>query len=252
MTAALSDIGPFTWADAPHGRRDFIIHCSRCGGHETLVGQNYGMPTAASVLPKKFNQRGWRVGSKASKHICPACQQKTTDTNPAPHKEPSAMTLTREHVSTTRIPAPPVPPVPASIIPPPPTPLSQAASKVQTKAEPPREASIEERRIINAKLDDVYASKGYTAGWSDEAVAKDLNVPRAWVAQVREMLFGADINEDDVRALAACQAAINTVSQTRDEMQRFRREATEHMDSLIARASSAVADVRQLMTKLGR
>lgn len=237
MTAALADIGPFTWADAPHGRRDYIIHCGRCGAHETLAAQNYGMSTAASVLPKKFNQRGWRVGSKASKHICPACQQKTTDTKPASPNKAPVMSQTREHTSSTRIPAPP----PAA-----PLPLS---AELKAKAEPPRAASVDERRIINDKLGDVYADKGYTAGWSDERVAKDLGVPRAWVAQVREMLFGPDINEDDAKALAEAQAILNRMTQLRAEMDRVRATAVTQMDQLTAQVSRLLSDARLLMTK---
>lgn len=58
----------------------------------------------------------------------------------------------------------------------------------------PREMSREERRIIFAKIDELYLEdkKGYTPPWTDSAVARDLGVPRAWVAQVREELFGPE------------------------------------------------------------
>lgn len=57
-------------------------------------------------------------------------------------------------------------------------------------AEKPREMTREDRRIINDKLDAVYAKDAYKAPWTDAAVAKDLGVPRDWVAQVREQFFG--------------------------------------------------------------
>lgn len=57
-------------------------------------------------------------------------------------------------------------------------------------AEPPREMTREDRRIINDKLDSVYSKDAYKAPWTDSAVAKDLGVPRDWVAQVRDQFFG--------------------------------------------------------------
>ncbi len=64
------------------------------------------------------------------------------------------------------------------------------ADTVATIADKPREMSREDRRIINDKLDEVYAKDAYKSPWTDAAVAKDLGVPRDWVAQVREQFFG--------------------------------------------------------------
>ena len=71
---------------------------------------------------------------------------------------------------------------------------SQAASSVEQRAaaETPREMSRDERRIINDKLDEVYGKDAYKAPWTDAAVAKDLGVPRDWVAQVRDQFFGVE------------------------------------------------------------
>lgn len=57
-------------------------------------------------------------------------------------------------------------------------------------AEAPRDMTREDRRIINDKLDSVYSKDAYQAPWTDSAVAKDLGVPRDWVAQVRDQFFG--------------------------------------------------------------
>ncbi|WP_271025553.1 hypothetical protein [Rhizobium sp. RCAM05973] len=57
-------------------------------------------------------------------------------------------------------------------------------------ADKPREMTRDDRRIINDKLDEVYANDAYKSPWSDSAVARDLGVPRDWVAQVREAFFG--------------------------------------------------------------
>ena len=42
------------------------------------------------------------------------------------------------------------------------------------------------------KLDDVYGDNAYGGAWTDTTVARDLNVPRAWVSEVREAFFGPE------------------------------------------------------------
>lgn len=66
--------------------------------------------------------------------------------------------------------------------------------KMETvKAEAPREMSREDRRIIFAKIDEIYIEgKGYSPPWTDAAVSRDLGVPRDWVARVRDELFGVE------------------------------------------------------------
>ncbi|MBN9243963.1 MAG: hypothetical protein J0I98_14320 [Mesorhizobium sp.] len=78
--------------------------------------------------------------------------------------------------------------------------LGRSSEKVESMegkpaaAEPPREMSREDRRIIFAKIDELYLSDktGYSPPWTDSAVARDLGVPRTWVSQVREDLFGPE------------------------------------------------------------
>lgn len=56
----------------------------------------------------------------------------------------------------------------------------------------PRQMSREDRRIVFEKLNEVYVDEkqGYSAPWTDEKVSVDLGVPRAWISQVREEMFG--------------------------------------------------------------
>jgi hypothetical protein len=64
------------------------------------------------------------------------------------------------------------------------------AEIIELKAEPPRQMSREERRIINDKLDEVYGRDAYKQPWTDARVATDLGIPRAWVEDVRQQFFG--------------------------------------------------------------
>lgn len=56
----------------------------------------------------------------------------------------------------------------------------------------PRQMALEDRRIIFAKLNEVYIDekRGYDNGWSDLKVAQDLNIPRKWVETIRAENFG--------------------------------------------------------------
>ena len=78
------------------------------------------------------------------------------------------------------------------------------------KKEAPADATPEDRRIIGAKLDDVYDVKAghYATGWTDQKVATDLGVPRAWVEQVRKLFYGEEASNPEIDALIAEASAL--------------------------------------------
>lgn len=87
-----------------------------------------------------------------------------------------------------------------------------------TKPEAPREPTHLERRKIFRAVDDAYADDGgYCGGATDETIARDLNVPRAWVSKIREENFGADQSNADMVALKAeLEAELEAIIQNRD------------------------------------
>lgn len=82
--------------------------------------------------------------------------------------------------------------------------FDQLHGQPQQKAEPPRAMTRDERRLIWAKLEEVYLDErsGFTAGWTDERVAVDLGVPRAWISTIREENFGPDHSVEVEKALS--------------------------------------------------
>ena len=162
-----TNIGLFDRTSRMHGRDDYSISCSSCNESEIISNQRYSVETARDILPKKFTDRGWVVGSRRSKHVCPLCRES---------KPPVVET-------------------------------EMAKPDIRIIADKPRDASLDERRIINEKLLQVYGDRSYTAGWSDEKVAADLGIPRAWVAQVREFSFGPDVDENREKVNKAIQDA---------------------------------------------
>jgi hypothetical protein len=76
------------------------------------------------------------------------------------------------------------------------------------RAEPPRQATLEQNRRIRAFLDDAYdeeAGRYYHDG-SDAKAAEMLKVPRAWVTTIRE-LYGPDQNDGAAKRRAELDAA---------------------------------------------
>ena len=73
------------------------------------------------------------------------------------------------------------------------------------RAEPPREMSRDDRRIIFAKISEVYVNEevGYADGWTDHKIAVDLGVPHAWVAKTRDDMFGPAGDNKQIKELIA-------------------------------------------------
>ena len=150
--------------------------CRNCG-----VTQNVSLRAKSGLMPpgmvsKKFVERGWTVGSNKEWHICPDCSNAKT-----PVKIPILTVVKKENESME---------------------AKEAVVKTMTR---------EEKRIIYAKLNDVYADekRGYESGWSDHKVATDLGVPRVWVEQVRDEMFGPVATNPEIEQFLKLEAEIN-------------------------------------------
>lgn len=137
------------------------ITCARCGRQDEFIQTNERRLPNLAAA-QKFRNIGWIVGATARKDVCPDCQQRK-----APMKG------------------------------------EEVKQAEPARAEPPREMSKDDRRIVFAKIDEVYVGeeKGYDAGWTDERVAKDLGVPRAWVTTIREEFFGPAANISELEGI---------------------------------------------------
>lgn len=82
---------------------------------------------------------------------------------------------------------------------------------VAIQAEPPRSMTREDRRIVYNEIEGVYDTSGlcYRERWSDESVAKALNVPRAWVTAIRDEFFGPEIDEATAKRRAEIEAILH-------------------------------------------
>lgn len=143
-----------------------IACCSQCGTTEKISANNHSGSIPPEAAANRFRHNGWFIANKDGKDICPKCQAEKKNTKVV--KESNVVELA-------------------------------------VKAEPPRQMTKEDRRLIFAKIDEVYLdeSKGYSSGWSDKKVASDLGVPSAWVRTIREENFGTEGANEELISLIA-------------------------------------------------
>lgn len=208
----------------------YRLVCGSCGCGESLGRQNFGPERAATALPKKFEERGWHVGKRhdGRDDRCPSCvnrEQEVRRRRPTPI--PSEETT-------------PVPQTPTTVAP-------TSSQKLEpTMADKPREASRDERRLILAKLNDVYIdeSAGYSAGWTDARVAQDLGVPRAWVSPIREENFGPGTSDEVEKTLTEARAVAAEAATFRQAMD----ELTARGAEILKRAEAVERAARRIET----
>ena len=171
------------------------IKCRLCGTEDAI-----GIKGASALMPpvaiaKKFSQRGWDVGQNEHWDTCAAC-------------------LREQEKPKLKI----VPKIEEKVAP-------------MLKPEPPRTMGREDRRIIFDKLNGVYLDekRGYDTGWSDHKVSVDLGIPRAWVEQVREEMFGPINSNPDIEAflkaareLQEIKTQIASLTALRDQLENIR------------------------------
>lgn len=179
------------------------IRCSEDGCtnvHELLDQRESQLP--AEIIEKKLGRLGWFVGSNTNRDICPDCQAKK-------------MIHRRKHRNGNRSP---------SIVPQEIPPMAQV--------EAPTPMTREDRRIIFSKITEVYLdeTRGYETPWSDKKVADALNCPLAWVATVREEMFGPAHDNAEVRAIISeIHAKLTEANKVLADAKRLREDAINLM-----------------------
>lgn len=150
--------------------RGYRVECKGCGKSESLPfnsvknGSNDG-EKESKLIARKFEAKGWKIGKNASQDVCLKCATVGNETHHDEELQPAK-------------PAKEKTPMPAHATDP--------------AARPPREMSPDDALAIIGTMQEVYlgADKGYGEGWTDSKVADSLNVPRAWVRQVRLRFYG--------------------------------------------------------------
>ncbi len=179
------NVAPATLNIAGKSVRGVVVTC-KCGVIKSMPfnSTHHTRPQSwfDNVIARKLEADGWKTLKAKDGPVCPSCvsaaeAKAANQANPAP--------IIKD--------------------------LKDLGVLTQPK---PTELTKENRRVILAKLEDVYVDEatGYSAGWTDAKVAADLGVPRAWVTTLRGENFGPEGNEEIKVALAEAKelmAAIN-------------------------------------------
>lgn len=154
-----------TWIESEKQHRAYSSAvCCQCGAVDN-VPINTKSPLPPEVIVKKMQTKGWVMGQKRKHDLCPKCVAKK---------------VSEKKVTNIKDYQPP--------------PATQAAPTHMSAALAP--ISREGKRLIILALEDHYvdASKGYETGWSDDRIARDLNVPRKLVSDIREEFYGPELD----------------------------------------------------------
>lgn len=166
-------------ADEGPMRPAYYATCSECGTEE-FIHSSGNKALPFAVTQRKFEQKGWLIAKSREHDICPACLAKKRAAQKAE---------------------------------------KETAMAAEVKPVEPRQMSRDDRRVLFAKLEDVYVGDGYIDGWTDKRVAEDLNVPRAWVEEVRSEFFGdVAVNPDIIDFLDKYDAIYEEVTKLRSQV----------------------------------
>jgi hypothetical protein len=155
------------------------VECGSCGKVDATGTVTMGGHKVQAIHAEQhFRASGWQIGATPKKTLCPECLKSPRSLGPPP--------------------PPPAPePAPAAAAPPP-----------LIKVEPPREPTVAERRRIADALEEHYNVDAglYRQSWSDTSLAAKLNLPRAWITDIRTLLFGrGEANEAGALKMAAIE-----------------------------------------------
>jgi hypothetical protein len=182
----------FDYTQVPYGDdgkmvRGVLVKCRECPLVSPLHVNYMAGFTATDdevdyqFIKRKMEAKGWEISRKRDDHLCPACSNRINPPHP-----PKVKPISNGKAHHMKAQTPPIKTLP------------EAVSRLMSR---------EDRRIIFEKLNEVYLNEkvGYSGDWSDDKVATDLNVPRAWVRLIREENLG-DANSNE--AMAASNADV--------------------------------------------
>lgn len=204
-----------------NGTPAYYIKCKECAREEIVRAGKPSRSLHVTFIRKKFSNLGWDLGRNAEHDVCPQCVSK--------HK------LSYQKSGET---------------------IMSNVTLSNVKAEAPAVMTKEDRRIIFAKIDENYLDEmnGYSGGWTDEKIAKDLNIPRAWVFQIREDNFGPEIGEgvtNDINLVKSeIEAAQRLLGNIDVELAHLRSEYTSSMRNLQSARDSFAENIKGAASRL--
>ena len=208
----------------------YRVTCSGCDAVSYFALKRGGVPRPPPSIIVHFEKEGWFVGASPRKDACPLCRRRASPPRDA-----------RKEISM---------PEPRTI---------NLVAHAAPRAEEPRVPNLDEKRLINMKLAEVYADGGYVTPWTDQRVADDLGVPRAWVTEIREGFYGPEGSNPlfdkylvECAAIARLQAEITEDRKAAGEMARRATEAAAKVRTRCDELDGKIRDVQALGKRVER
>lgn len=182
--------------------------CAKCGKEENLPlgSKSGGIPLA--LVKQKMLHKGWEIGNRASADICPDCLSAGKKQHKHQKQENNVVNF--------------------------------------IKAEEPPTMSREDRRLIFAKIDEVYLDEntGYSDGWTDQKVADDLGVPVAWVKSIRAENFGEE------RSNSAILKQLEEAKETLAQAKKLHDQTKSDIVKMSAQSQNVMAEFNKVQSQL--
>jgi hypothetical protein len=174
----------------------------------------------------KFEKLGWKLGKTKFKHACPKCLPR--------FKAQSMQKKVESDAAAAAAAKKVVPIIPTTVLPP---------KDLVPPPQADRPMTPEERRIILAKLDEVYpnGTLGYKDGWNDARVSEDLGVARPWVSEMRDMLCGPEFGTKAAKELDEARMIAEEIKALQLEQKDFAQQMNAYTAQMTA--LSAKADI---------
>lgn len=203
----------------------YRIRCGSCGALAYYPLKRGVKRRTPDSIPQHFRGYGWSVGRIARTDRCPECLKR----NLLPKQETIPMTTTLK---------------------------GPAANVVALKAEAPPTMTPADRQIVFARIGDFYAGHGYTQGWTDKKVAADLNVPVAWVREIRDMMFGPEgsnpLLDEFLKSQAEFEREVAIVLESRKQVCEAADRVRRSCDDLSAKARDLDVLKKRVEKEIGR
>jgi hypothetical protein len=244
--------------------------CSSCDA--TLRINTKGSPLPEEVVHKKMRQSGW-LPDKGGQHLCRACRERVRKVRaqavdkPVPQAQPEPvrgrggprnskpvtyrgtgypsmnalartlnLSISTVHaaIKEGRIDALKARPVTQE----------ENMNILDTPTPATRAMCRDDKRAIFRRLDEVYSVPAgrYVDDWTDHRLATEMNMPRAWIAQVRDEAYGPEGGNDEMEKLLADIAATH----------RKLEGAVELCLTAATEAEKLNADVKSLSERLAK
>jgi hypothetical protein len=185
----------------------YRVTCAGCGVEGILKATGHTGTLPRDVIVKKFRQQGWTIGRSSDR--CPTCSKATV----VPLK-PKEIEMTKNE-----------------------TPLALV------RADAPRVMTPADRRKVFRAVDDAWDERHarYDGGNTDKTIATTLNVPVAWVRDIRVEAFGESQRNADF------DKALGDLKNIRADFARMTAAATD----LAIKAEKMEAECRAILSRLG-